>query len=62
MIGLEVSSSISAIYLTVTLIIYLLIVELGHERVRKSLIPAVCVLMVSFIIVAVKTVYMQLVR
>ena len=61
MINLASIGAISPIYLTVTLIIYLMIVELGHERIRRMLMPAVAVLMVSFIIVAVRTVYLQIV-
>ena len=62
MIALSSISKISPIYLTVTLIIYLMIVELGHEKIRKSLFPAVIALIAVFLIVAVLSVYNQIVR
>jgi hypothetical protein len=62
MITLESIKEISPIYLTVTLIIYLMIVELGHGRIRKALFPAIVVLISVFLIIAGMSVYSQITR
>lgn len=62
MINLAEIKEISPIFLTVTLIVYLMIVELSHEKIRKSLFPAIVVLIVVFLIIASLSVYKQIVR
>lgn len=63
MITLPEAGNISPILLTVTLIIYLLITELGNEKIKKALMPIIIVLIVIFAIIAavsVITVYRRL--
>jgi hypothetical protein len=60
MITLETAGSISPILLTVLLIGYLIIIELGPDRIKKSLLPIVIVLMVIFVIVAVMDIISKL--
>ncbi len=60
MIALENVGSISPIFLTVFLIGYLIIAELGSEKVKRSLIPLLVVLIAVFLIVAVKDVISKL--
>ncbi len=57
MINLGIAGEISPIFLTVTLIIYLIIVELGNKKMRKALMPFVIVLTVVFLIFAITSVY-----
>jgi Na+/alanine symporter len=57
MITLSKLGEISPIFLTVLLIIYLIIVELGNKRIKKALFPFVVVLAIAFIIIAVISVY-----
>ena len=57
MITLAKVGEISSIYLTVLLIIYLIIVELGNRRIKKALMPFVVVLAIVFIIIAIISVY-----
>jgi len=44
---------ISPIFLTVLLIAYLIIVELGHAKIKKTLLPFVIVLIGLFLIIAI---------
>jgi hypothetical protein len=53
MITLEKIGEISPILLTVVLIGYLILVELGNDRIKRELIPLIIVLMVAFAIMAV---------
>lgn len=57
MITLAKIGEISPIFLTVLLIIYLIIVELGSKKTRNALMPLVVVLAIAFIILAVINVY-----
>lgn len=56
MITLQQFGSISPIYLTIALIVYLIIVELGNEKIKKALMPVIISLIVIFLIVAVLSV------
>jgi TctA family transporter len=60
MITLSTVGSISPIFLTVLLIIYLILVELGDEKMKKTLLPLVLVLIVVFLIGAVISIISQL--
>ena len=62
MINLSDIKEISPIFLTVTLIVYLMIVELSHEKIRKSLFPAIVVLIAVFLIIASLSIYKQIVK
>ena len=57
MIILSEIGKISPIFLTVLLIIYLVIVELGSKKIRNALMPFVVVLAIAFMILAVMSVY-----
>ena len=57
MITFQNLGNISTIYLSVIALIYLMMVELGSDRIRKALFPFVVVLIIVFIIVAVASVY-----
>ena len=57
MINLQAATQISPIFLTVTLIIYLIIVELGNEKMKKALMPFVIILTIIFVIFAIASVY-----
>jgi len=57
MINLQTATQISPIFLTVTLIIYLIIVELGNEKMKKALMPFVIILTIIFVIFAIASVY-----
>jgi cytochrome b subunit of formate dehydrogenase len=57
MINLGIAGEISPIFLTVTLIIYLIIVELGSPKMKKALMPFVIVLTIVFLIFAITSVY-----
>jgi len=57
MISLQSITDISPIFLTVTLIIYLIIVELGNQKMRKALLPFVIVLTIIFLLFAATSVY-----
>lgn len=57
MINFLTQSGISAIFLTVILIIYLIIVELGNPKVRKALFPFIVIMTLSFIVIAIKSIY-----
>ena len=52
MILLNILEQISPIFLTVLLIAYLILVELGNEKIKKTLLPLVVVLIVLFLIIA----------
>jgi hypothetical protein len=60
MITLEHVGETSPILLTVLLIGYLILVELGNERIKKTLLPIVIVLMVVFAITAVMDIISKL--
>ena len=53
MITLNSLGEISPIFLTVLLIAYLILVELGSKKIKKTLMPFVIVLIVLFMIIAV---------
>ena len=57
MINLGIAGKISPIFLTITLIIYLIIVELGSPKMKKALLPFVIALTLAFIIFAIASVY-----
>jgi len=57
MITLAKIGEISPIFLTVLLIVYLIIVELGSKKIRNALMPFVVVLAIAFMILAVISVY-----
>lgn len=57
MITLAEIGEISPIFLTVLLIIYLIIVELGNRKIKNALLPFVFVLAVAFMILAIMSVY-----
>ncbi|HNZ52352.1 MAG TPA: hypothetical protein PLU55_04880 [Candidatus Pacearchaeota archaeon] len=57
MITLSKIGEVSPIFLTVLLIIYLMIVELGSRRTRNALMPLVIILAIAFMILAVISVY-----
>ena len=54
MITLNSLGEISPIFLTVLLIAYLILVELGSKKIKKTLMPLVIVLIVLFMIIAVR--------
>ena len=60
MILLSGLGQISAINLTVALIVYLMMAELGNEKMKKALLPVIIVLIAAFVIIAVMSVYSQL--
>ena len=53
MLTLETVGTISQILLTVLLIGYLILIELGRENIKKTLLPQVIVLMIIFVIMAI---------
>jgi len=57
MINFGIVGEISPIFLTVTLIIYLIIVELGSKKMRRALLPFVIALTIVFLIYAITSVY-----
>lgn len=59
MINLMYDVKISSIFLTVTLLVYLLIVELGHEKTRKNLLAPVVLLLTVFAYIVIKYLYLQ---
>jgi hypothetical protein len=62
MITFQDLGSISPIALTVVLIAYLMLVELGNERIRKALLPFVVILTLVFLIIAASSIYSTYVR
>ena len=62
MINLVNAGEISSIFLTVTLIVYLIIAELGPEYLKKELFPVIVLLIAIFLVVAGMSVYAQIVR
>lgn len=59
MITMEQVGQISPIFLTVTLMIYLILAELGHERIRKNLFPIIIALMAVFVVIAAMNIISQ---
>ncbi len=57
MITLNFAGEVSQIVLTVTLIIYLIIVELGNRRIKNALLPFIIVLTIAFLIIAITSIY-----
>jgi hypothetical protein len=57
MITMDLIERVSPIFLTVILITYLIIVELGNRRIRRALFPLIIVLTFAFLIMAVKSIY-----
>lgn len=60
MIELAEIGNISGIYFTSILIIYLIIAELSSEKVKKTMLPFLILLVAIFIIIAALSVYTQL--
>jgi hypothetical protein len=60
MITLEKVGEISPILLTVLLIGYLILVELGNNKIKKTLLPLIVVLMAVFAIMAVMDIIKKL--
>jgi hypothetical protein len=60
MITLENVGHISPILLTVLLIGYLILIELGRENIKKTLLPPVIVLIIVFAIMAVMDIISKL--
>jgi hypothetical protein len=60
MITLEEVGNISPIMLTVVLIGYLILVELGNKKIKKTLLPLIIVLMIVFAIMAVMDIIKKL--
>ncbi len=58
MIISQLAPQVSTIFLTIVLIIYLIIIELGSSKIRRSLLPFVYILTITFFIMATKTVYL----
>lgn len=59
MITLNDIGDISPIFLTVILMTYLILAELGHRRIRENLMPVIIALMIVFIIIAVSNIISQ---
>ncbi|MDD5192279.1 MAG: hypothetical protein PHH54_01100 [Candidatus Nanoarchaeia archaeon] len=57
MIALNDFESLSPILLTVVLIIYLIVIELGNKRTRKALLPFVIILAIIFFTIAIRSIY-----
>ena len=53
MITLSSVGRISPIFLTVLLIIYLILAELGDKKIKESLLPLIIALMIVFLIILV---------
>ena len=53
MITLSSVGKISPIFLTVLLIIYLILAELGNKKIKESLLPLIIALMMVFLIILV---------
>jgi len=51
------NTTLSPIILTVLLIIYLIIIELGNTRTKKALSPFTIVLGIVFLIIAITSIY-----
>jgi hypothetical protein len=60
MIILELTRKISPIFLTVILIVYLMIAELGSEKIKKDLFPLLAVLLAVFSVVVVQDIMSKL--
>jgi hypothetical protein len=60
MIILSTIGDISPIFLTVLLIGYLILVELGSGKIKKALIPLIIVLIAVFLIIAVMDIVSKL--
>ena len=52
--------NISPIFLSVLLIVYLMIIELGDKKLKKALLPFVIVLLIIFSVVVVQDVISKL--
>lgn len=52
--------NISPIFLSILLIIYLMIIELGDKKLKKALLPFVIVLLIIFSVVVVQDVISKL--
>jgi hypothetical protein len=57
MIIFEQPGIVNSIALTVTLLIYLIMSELGNEKLKKALMPFIGVLLAVFAIVAFLSIY-----
>jgi hypothetical protein len=56
MIGSQIITPFSSIALTVLLIAYLMLVELGSDRVKKTFMPFVVTFLFIFIIIAISSI------
>jgi hypothetical protein len=54
--------NLSPVLLSVILIVYLMLVELGNDRMRKALMPFVIVLTIIFLIMAITSIYSTYIR
>ena len=52
MIVLNNLQGVSAIALSILLIVYLIIVELGNQKIKKMLLPFIIVLIAVFLVIA----------
>lgn len=57
MITFQNLGEISPIFLSVLLIAYLILVELGNEKIKKILLPLLIVLIAVFLVIAIISVY-----
>ena len=57
MLPLNVYNGVSSILLSVILIVYLMIVELGEAKTKRALLPFVIVLGIVFAILAFLSIY-----
>lgn len=60
MIMLELTKKISPIFLTVLLIVYLMIAELGSKKIKKDLFPLLVVLLTVFSVVVIQDIISKL--
>jgi hypothetical protein len=57
MINFQNLGNVSPIALTLVLLVYLMIVELGNKKLKKALFPFVLVLCIVFLILAINSIY-----
>ncbi len=52
-----VFGGVSAIFLSVLLIVYLIMAELGNEKIKKMLLPFTVAIIIVFVIIAIIDIY-----
>jgi len=62
MITFQDIGKISPIFLSILLIAYLILVELGNEKIKKALLPFLIVLIIIFAIIAIISIYSVYIR